>query len=321
MSYLGRYLFAFSLSADQCTFLLSGYCWIFLFLFCKFIAFIMASFVECEDDLPSATEQELLELRTDDIEDYLSVSQQLALEDEQVIRDAETDVANYFQDQVGGAFQAADHVHVERVAGSFSRTFQLFFNRYKVTVNELEDMQPGDTILTIDLILEHILDEVLRDVGESDRVRLRLESRGLDRPIYTSITQKNQLTVYRWMADVARVLNSHEGFALDESFYVMVEYCKVPGGGCLDELPDLLTSTLVRKRSVVFIRNKDALCLARSLVVAKSKADSPAAFQAVRRSHSAEQSRQARSLQAAAGIPDRICTLQDIPDFERVSVT
>ena len=118
-------------------------------------------------------EQELLELRTDDIEDYLSVSQQLALEDEQVIRDAETDVANYFQDQVGGAFQAADHVHVERVAGSFSRTFQLFFNRYKVTVNELEDMQPGDTIPTIDLILEHILDEVLRDVGESDRVRLR----------------------------------------------------------------------------------------------------------------------------------------------------
>ena len=49
------------------------------------------------------------------------------------------------------------------------------------------------------------------------------------------------------MADVARVLNSHEGFTLDESFHVMVEYRKVPGGRCLDELPDFLTSTLVRK--------------------------------------------------------------------------
>ena len=210
-------------------------------------------------------------------------------------------------------------MHVERVAGSFSRTFQLFFDRYKVTVNNLGEIVPSDTIPTIDLILVHILEEVLRDVRNTDRVRLRLESRGLDRPIYTSITQKNQLTVYRWMADVARVLNSHEDFAMDDSFYVMVEYCKVPGGGCLDLLPDLLTKTLIRKRSVICIGNADNLCLARCLVVAKARVDDPALFQRIRHNRSAKQRKQAKALQAAAGLPERICSLQDLPAFERVS--
>ena len=211
-------------------------------------------------------------------------------------------------------------MHVERVAGSFSRTFQLFFDRYKVTVNNLGEIVPSDTIPTIDLILVHILEEVLRDVRNTDRVRLRLESRGLDRPIYTSITQKNQLTVYRWMADVARVLNSHEDFAMDDSFYVMVEYCKVPGGGCLDSLPDLLTKTLIRKRSVICIGNADNLCLARCLVVAKARVDDPALFQRIRHNRSAKQRKQAKALQAAAGLPERICSLQDLPAFERVSL-
>ena len=100
----------------------------------------MSSFVDCEEDLLSASQQELIELRSDDIGDYLPVSQQLALEDQQDIQDAEADVAYYFGDQAGGAFTATDHVHVERVAGSFSRTFQLFFDRYKVTVDNLGEI-------------------------------------------------------------------------------------------------------------------------------------------------------------------------------------
>ena len=51
----------------------------------------MSLFVNCEDDLPSASQQELLELQYDDIEEYLTVSQQLALEEQQDIRDAEAD--------------------------------------------------------------------------------------------------------------------------------------------------------------------------------------------------------------------------------------
>ena len=100
----------------------------------------MSLFVNCEDDLPSASQQELLELQYDDIKEYLTVSQQLALEEQQDIRDAEVDAADYFEDQAGGAFTVTDHVHVERVAGSFSRTFQLFFDRYKVTVDNLGEI-------------------------------------------------------------------------------------------------------------------------------------------------------------------------------------
>ena len=280
----------------------------------------MCAFVDCDDDLPSASQQELLEFQSNDIETYLSLPQQLALEYQEEVRDAEAHVAEYFEDQVGGVFAVGEHVHVERVAGSFSRTFQLYFNRFKISIDDLDEVTAGDVIPTIDLILEHILEQVLQDVGDTDRVRLRLESRGLDRPIYTSITQKNQLTVYRWMADVARVLNSHEDFALDDSFYVMVEYCKVPGGGCLDLLPDLLTSTLLRKRSVICIGNADNLCLARCLVVAKARIDDPGLFRRIRYIRSAEQRKQAKALQAAAGLPERICSLQDLPAFERVSV-
>ena len=119
--------------------------------------------------------------------------------------------------------------------------------------------------------------------------------------MYTAIIQKIQLTVYQWMADVDRVLESHEDFARRIFSYVMVEYCNVSCGGCPDILPTLLMSTLLRKRCVICIRNTDDLCSARTVVVAEIRVDGPVVPEAVRRSDSTEQQKQAEVLQAAAG--------------------
>ena len=81
-------------------------------------------------------------MQPNDIEEFLSVLQQFYLENQLKIEEGETEVANYLQDQVGGVFVPADLVHVKPVTGSFSRIFHLFFDRFGVSSDNLQQIQP-----------------------------------------------------------------------------------------------------------------------------------------------------------------------------------
>ncbi|OQV25851.1 hypothetical protein BV898_00001 [Hypsibius exemplaris] len=75
------------------------------------------------------------------------------------------------------------------------------------------------------------------------------------------------------MAEVERVLMSHEQFNLTDNFPVRVKKAKLHGGGCIPGGSDLISQQVKRLRCVFQIKNEDKLCMARALVMAEAHAD------------------------------------------------
>ena len=254
---------------------------------------------------------------TDD--DFPTVSEMNDIIEMAEVDDAVAAMIAEDEEQAGGAFNVTDHVTVQQVARSYNRHFRVHLNRYKVTIRDVEAIPIAFVIPTIVQILDHVLQLVMDEVGEDDRVRIRVDSRSFHIPIYTPLTKKIELTVDRWMMEVEKVLNSHEEFILDDSFTVTTEYAKLPAGRCFDKVPKMLAAKLHKKRCVVPIKNSDSICMARALVVGKAQADgNKSVYDKVRRT-SNEQTIQARHLIQQAGLTEREFSIEDIPAFERVS--
>ena len=260
--------------------------------------------------------------------EYLTEEEfQLLLDDDDVAgwldalaeTDLDPDWGNVIQ-RGGADFNAAANINVERISARRSPRFNLNFERSCVTVQNTDSVPIEKKLEVIISILQHVLDQVLVNVGENDRVRIVLDSNHLPRgPIFTPIINKDQLTVDRWMLAIEQVLNSQQEFRIDDSFEVMVEFVKTPTGGCIKDLPALLARKLLKKRCVVRIQNRDNLCMARALVVGKALADGQERLYAkLKRADSKEQGEYAKSLHRVAKVPQRVCSIDDIAAFEKV---
>ncbi|XP_055355347.1 uncharacterized protein LOC129600792 [Paramacrobiotus metropolitanus] len=180
------------------------------------------------------------------------------------------------------------------------------------------DVDVSDVPETIVSILEYILFVVLNGVKDTDRVRLRIDSRHFNRPLYTSLTLRSELSVKRWMTDIQRVLNSHEEFVIDDSFQITAQHTQLPSGRCVKDVPVLLKRRLMKMQSVVIVNGDDDLCMARALVMGKALADKNSKrFRSLRKGKR-EITKLAKLLILRAGLPERSFGLSDIPAFEKV---
>ena len=105
-----------------------------------------------------------------------------------------------------------------------------------------------------------------------DQIRLILNSHQLDKPISLPFLQRDGLNPERFLAAVERVVQSNEQFTLDDSVNVNVVHVEMPHGGTGRKRNIVnLESYLTKKRGIVQIKNKDGLCCARAIIVAKAK--------------------------------------------------
>ncbi|OQV19435.1 hypothetical protein BV898_06549 [Hypsibius exemplaris] len=164
--------------------------------------------------------------------------------------------------------------------------------------------------------------------------RIVFEGSTLERPIWCPPTMKSQLSIERWMAEVERVLMSHEQFTLADNFSVRVERAKLVGAGCIPGDSDLISQQVKSFRCVFQFKNEDNLCLARALVVAKAHADIDESTPELRKESMrvyknlgratgpmrGSQKKAALELVRLAGITDikDPYTLADLPKFEAV---
>ena len=77
------------------------------------------------------------------------------------------------------------------------------------------------------------------------------------------------------LEQLSRILNSNENFQIDDSFHIEVTHVKDSGVGSRGQRPGIqpIEQMLKDKRAIVRILNKDELCCARALVVAKAYRD------------------------------------------------
>jgi hypothetical protein len=128
-----------------------------------------------------------------------------------------------------------------------------------------------------------------------DQVRLILNSHQLDKSISLPFLQRDRLTPERFLEAVERVVQSNDQFTLDDSVSVNVVHVEMPQGAGRKRRDVVNLESFLRKKDcIVQIKNKDDLCCARAIVVAKAKLDKDPHYEAIRKPNRAMQTRLAR---------------------------
>ena len=116
---------------------------------------------------------------------------------------------------------------------------------------------------------------------------------------------------------MSAILNSNESFQFDDSFHTEITVVETPsrGSGRMSVKAKSIESLIRKKKSVVQIKNNDEPCCARSIIVAKAKADNNPQYETIKRG-TVMQTNLARQLHKASDVPQGPCGLEEIKLFE-----
>ena len=189
--------------------------------------------------------------------------------------------------------------------------------------NVVKDMDLIETRNRTYKIFEQLLSDVTEGMNDRDQVRFVLRSNQLDKPISIPSMRKDQLTTERVFAAVEKVVQSNQEFRLNDTVSINIFHVEMPEGSGrrMGKRTDVVMGKhLSRKDSVVCIKNKDDLCLARAIVVAIARtqgANSTYYKQLVSSTSDCMQKREAKELHRDAFVPLGPCGLEEVAKFQR----
>ena len=170
--------------------------------------------------------------------------------------------------------------------------------------NIMADLEIKDVHERLHEVFQHILDDTVGGIPSRDQVQMIIHSTQLEYPIAFPLKPAQALTTERILSEVERVVQSNQDFRLNDTVDVNVIHVSMPSGGKGRKRTEMnLEKHLEKKRSVVRIQNKDDLCMARALVVAKAKVDEDPLYKSIADHRKSMQTRMAQELHANADVP------------------
>ena len=169
-------------------------------------------------------------------------------------------------------------------------------------------------------IFHHLLEEVKEGMAPNDQVRFILRSEQLETPISLPFLPVERLTAERVYSELERVIQSNQEFRLNDTVIIDLNHVESPagsGGKGKKRTTFDIDDYLDQKNSVVRIKNKDDLCLARALVVARAKVDKDPRYNQIKQSARAIQREKAFDLHEAANVPLGPCGLNEVALFQQ----
>ena len=190
---------------------------------------------------------------------------------------------------------------------------------YTVQFHPLDVHGVSSVMSTLNSAIRSLFDRLASDMAPHDQVRLILNFHQLDKPISLPFLQRDRLTPERFLAAVERVVQSNEQFTLDDSVNVNVVHVQMPqGSGRKRRNVVNLESYLTKKRGIVQIKNKDELCCARAIIVAKAKYDKDPQYKNIVDHRRGMQTRLAQELHKLSGVPLGPCGSPEVKKFQAV---
>ena len=168
-------------------------------------------------------------------------------------------------------------------------------------------------------IFHHLLEEVKEGMAPNDQVRFILRSEQLETPISLPFMPVERLTAERVYSELERVIQSNQEFRLNDTVTIDLNHVLAPTGSGKKRKRTTydIDDYLGEKNSVVRIKNKDDLCLARALVVAKAKKDNDPMYNQIKQSARPIQREKAFDLHEAANVPLGPCGLNEVALFQQ----
>ncbi len=128
----------------------------------------------------------------------------------------------------------------------------------------------------------------------------------------------SRLTPERVFSQIERVVQSKQEFRLTESVFVDIVHVEMPNGSGKRPRDNIdLLSYLQNKKSILTVKNKDDLCLARALVVAIAKIDNDKRYKLLANSRRPAQENAARELHRKANVPLGPCGIPEVKQFQK----
>ena len=223
-----------------------------------------------------------------------------------------------------------DLIHMKNFKNNIAQelTYRLRLKDGEVVgeVPDVKDLE-SEMIALFDNLLEHTKKEMQ---SEDIIVRIFINHPLLASTIIVEPTYVDELSGEKIMTHVVRCLTSAGYIPADNRLKISVGVIKVIQGRHFLPILDLLRDIKLKK-SMIEIRNNDALCMIRAIVVAYArlhKDDSSEAkkhYEDIRKPTRSYQTKETLKLMSKVGLPTNRCgRLEDIPIYERelgVSIT
>ena len=219
--------------------------------------------------------------------------------------------------QSGGALPMEDLFDIQQIQQRFIRKFNTHGTDYTITMRP--NVPRGDIMQFMSQAMTSILERITRDMEPTDLVRFILQSPDLSYPISLPFMPLHALTSERVLGEIEKVLQSFEEIQINSPMQINIIHVVLPNGGARlrKKRAVKVTESLIKKKSVIIIKNKDNLCCARAIVVAKAKLDSSPNWENIRHGLGI-QGQKAVELHELAGVPRGTCGIPEIKKFQEV---
>ena len=201
-----------------------------------------------------------------------------------------------------------------------SKKFGMTATDHRVRFNNvLADRDLLESYEATHKIIYHLLEDVKEGMAPNDQVRFILRSEQLETPISLPFMPVERLTAERVYSALERVIQSNQEFRLNDTVTIDINHVESPqGSGRKKRTTYNIDDFLNQKGSVVRIRNnKDDMCLARALVVARAKQENDSRYYYIRDSRRPLQREKAFDLHEAANVPLGPCGLNEVALFQQ----
>ena len=201
-----------------------------------------------------------------------------------------------------------------------SKKFGMTATDHRVRFNNvLADRDLLESYETTHKIFHHLLEDVKEGMAPNDQVRFILRSEQLETPISLPFMTVERLTTERVYSELERVIQSNQEFRLNDTVTIDINHVLAPvGSGRKKRTTFNIDDYLHEKKSVVRIKNnKDDLCLARALVVARAKKENDPRYEQIMDARRPLQREKAFDLHEAANVPLGPCGLNEVVLFQQ----
>ena len=236
-------------------------------------------------------------------------------------RKNESDYESESEDQQSEDEQGQYYYQLESSKKYYSKKFGMTATDHRVRFNNvLANRDLLESYESSLKIFHHLLEEVKEGMAPNDQVRFILRSEQLETPISLPFMTVERLSAERVYSQCERVIQSNQEFRLNDTVTIDINHVESPvgsrGKGKKRTTFDI-DQYLDEKNSVVRIKNKDDLCLARALVVARAKQDNDPRYNQIKQSARSLQREKAFDLHEAANVPLGPCGLNEVALFQQ----
>ena len=267
---------------------------------------------EADDLIRNINEEEILAYGNDNDENEIQTGRGEK-------RKNESDVESESEDEQSEDEQGQYYYQLESRRKYHSKKFGMTATDHRVRFNNvLADRDLLESYETTHKIFHHLLEDVKEGMAPNDQVRFILRSDQLETPISLPFMTVERLTAERVYSELERVIQSNQEFRLNDTVTIDLNHVLAPAGsGRKKRTTYNIDDYLSEKGSVVRIKNKDDLCLARALVVARAKEDNDPRYNYIKDSRRPLQREKAFDLHEAANVPLGPCGLNEVALFQQ----